>query len=132
MLDRIGGPSFEQLLMRIVETMVPTDGGNPPRSPDEYYFAVRDLFPHVPTESDVVATSLGFRYEDVRAATGKETSQFYRSMNDGLLSSFKQKPPTGKKKGGKRRKERDDNSRPSLNGKIEKEFLFQVAARTSS
>ena len=28
MLDRIGGPSFEQLLMRIVETMVPTDGGN--------------------------------------------------------------------------------------------------------
>ena len=60
MLDRIGGPSFEQLLMRIVETMVPTDGGNPPRSPDEYYFAVRDLFPHVPTESDVVARVLAF------------------------------------------------------------------------
>jgi hypothetical protein len=60
MLDRIGGPSFEHLLMRIVETMVPTDGGNPPRSPDKYYFAVRDLFPHVPTESDVVARVLAF------------------------------------------------------------------------
>ena len=60
MLDRIGGPSFEQLLMRIVETMVPTDGGSPPRNPDEYYFAVRDLFPHVPTESDVVARVLAF------------------------------------------------------------------------
>jgi hypothetical protein len=60
MLDRIGGPSFEQLLMRIVETMIPTDGSNPPCSPDEYYFAVRDLFPHVPTESDVVARILAF------------------------------------------------------------------------
>ena len=29
-LDRIGGPSFEQLLMRIVETMVPRDGRGPP------------------------------------------------------------------------------------------------------
>jgi hypothetical protein len=28
-LDRIGGPSFEQLLMRIVETMVPRDGRGP-------------------------------------------------------------------------------------------------------
>ena len=60
MLDRVGGPSFEQLLMRIVETMVPTDGGDPPRNPDEYYWAVRDLFPHVPTESDVVARVLAF------------------------------------------------------------------------
>lgn len=60
MLDRIGGPSFEQLLIRIVETIVPTDSGNPSRSPDEYYFAVRDLFPHVPTESDVVARVLAF------------------------------------------------------------------------
>jgi hypothetical protein len=60
MLDRIGGPSFEQLLTRIVETMVPTDGGNPPRNSDEYYFAVRDLFSHVPTESDVVARVLAF------------------------------------------------------------------------
>jgi hypothetical protein len=60
MLDRIGGPSFEKLLMRIVETMVPTDGGSPPRSPDEYYFAVRDLFPHIPTESDVLERLLAF------------------------------------------------------------------------
>ena len=60
MLDRIGGPSFEKLLMRIVETMVPTDGGSPPRSRDEYYFAVRDLFPHIPTESDVLGRLLAF------------------------------------------------------------------------
>ena len=60
MLGCVGGPSFDQLLMRIVETMLPTDGNNPPRSPDVYYFAVRDLFPHVPTESDVVARVLAF------------------------------------------------------------------------
>jgi hypothetical protein len=60
MLDRIGGPSFEKLLMRIVETMVPTDCGSPPRSPDEYYFAVRDLFSHIPTESDVLGRLLAF------------------------------------------------------------------------
>jgi hypothetical protein len=47
-LGRIGGPSFAQLSMRIVATMVPRDGHGPPTSPDEYYFAVRDLFPHVP------------------------------------------------------------------------------------
>jgi len=47
-VDRIGGPSFEQLLMRIVETMVPTDERGPPTNSDVYYFAVRDLFPHVP------------------------------------------------------------------------------------
>src|SRR3984893_16956057 len=44
-LDRIGGPSFEQLLMRIVETMVLRDGRGPPTNSDEYYFAIRDLFP---------------------------------------------------------------------------------------
>ena len=47
-LDRIGGPSFEQLLMRIVETMGPRDGRGPPTNSDEHYFAIRDLFPHVP------------------------------------------------------------------------------------
>jgi hypothetical protein len=30
MLDRIGGPTFEQLLTRIVGTMVPRDGRGPP------------------------------------------------------------------------------------------------------
>ena len=60
MLDRIGGASFAQLLIRIVETMLPSDNSNPPRNPDEYYFAVRDLFPHVPKESDVVARVLAF------------------------------------------------------------------------
>lgn len=59
-LGRVGGPSFEQLLMRIVETMVPTDGRGPPTNSDVYYFAVRDLFPHVPTESDVVGRLLFF------------------------------------------------------------------------
>jgi hypothetical protein len=44
-LGRIGGPSFEQLMMRIVQTACPKDGGRPPMSPDAYYFAVSDLFP---------------------------------------------------------------------------------------
>lgn len=60
MLDRIGGPSFEQLLMRIVETMVPRDGRGPPTNSDEYYFAIRDLFPHVPPENDVLGRLLCF------------------------------------------------------------------------
>jgi hypothetical protein len=59
-LDRIGGPSFEQLLMRIVETMVPRDGRGPPTNSDEYYFAIRDLFPHVPSENDVLGRLLCF------------------------------------------------------------------------
>src|ERR1700716_2903205 len=48
-LDRIGGPSFEQLLMRIGRN----DGseGRATNS-DEYYFAIRDLVPHVPPEND--------------------------------------------------------------------------------
>jgi hypothetical protein len=59
-LGRIGGPSFEQFLMRIVETMVPRDGRGPPTNSDEYYFAIRDLFPHVPTENDVLGRLLCF------------------------------------------------------------------------
>ena len=59
-LGRVGGPSFEQLLMRIVETMVPTDGRGPPTNSDEYYFAIRDLFPHVPVENDVLGRLLCF------------------------------------------------------------------------
>ena len=34
------------ILMRIVETRVPRDGHGPPTNSDEYYFAIRDLFPH--------------------------------------------------------------------------------------
>jgi hypothetical protein len=52
-LGRIGGPSFEQLIRRIVETAV-NDGDRPPTDPDAYYFAVSDLFPHVAIENDVV------------------------------------------------------------------------------
>jgi hypothetical protein len=52
-LGRIGGPSFEQLIIRIVETAV-NDGGRPPTDVDAYYFAVSDLFPHVAIENDVV------------------------------------------------------------------------------
>ena len=59
-LDRIGGPSFEQLLMRIVETMVPRDGRGPPTNSDELYFSIRDLFPHVPPENDVLSRLLCF------------------------------------------------------------------------
>ena len=53
-LTRVGGPTFEQYLMRIVERMIPEDGGGPPTNPDAYYFAVRDLFPHIPVEEDVL------------------------------------------------------------------------------
>ena len=59
-LGRIGGPSFAQLSMRIVETMVPRDGRGPPTNSDEYYFAIRDLFPHVPVENDVLGRLLCF------------------------------------------------------------------------
>lgn len=41
-LGRIGGPSFEQLMMRIVETACPNDDHLPMDS-DAYYFAVRDI-----------------------------------------------------------------------------------------
>jgi len=59
-LDRINGPTFEQLLTRIVGTMVPRDGRGPPASSDEYYFAIRDLFPQVPLENDVLGRLLCF------------------------------------------------------------------------
>jgi hypothetical protein len=53
-LSRIGGPTLEQYLMRIVERMIPEDGGDPPTNIDEYYFAVQDLFPHIPADNDVL------------------------------------------------------------------------------
>ena len=59
-LDRIGGPTFEQLLARIVGKMVPRDGRGPPTNSDEYYFAIRDLFPQVPQENDVLGKLLCF------------------------------------------------------------------------
>src|ERR1700730_14063856 len=59
-LDRIGGPTFEQLLARIVETMIPRDGRGPPTNSDEFYFAIRDLFPQVPPENDVLGRLLCF------------------------------------------------------------------------
>ena len=59
-LDRIGGPTFEQLLTRIIGTMVPRDGRGPPTNSDEYYFAIRDLFPQVTPENDVLGRLLCF------------------------------------------------------------------------
>jgi hypothetical protein len=53
-LGRIGGPSFEQVMIRIIQTAAPKVGGHPPRDPDKYYFAVSELFPHVAEDSDVV------------------------------------------------------------------------------
>jgi hypothetical protein len=53
-LDRIGGPTFEQLA-RIVATMILRDGRGPPT-----YFAIRDLFPQVPPENDVSSRLLCF------------------------------------------------------------------------
>lgn len=59
-LDRLGGPTFEELLTRIVGTMVPRDGRGPPTNSDEYYFAIRDLFTQVPPENDVLGRLLCF------------------------------------------------------------------------
>jgi hypothetical protein len=53
-LDRLGGPGFEQLMMRILQTAAPKDGGRSPSDPNTYYFAVRGMFPHVADDSDVV------------------------------------------------------------------------------
>ena len=53
-LGRIGGPSFEQLMFRIVERAGQKDGDHPPMNSDAYYFAVRDLLPHITQENDVV------------------------------------------------------------------------------
>jgi hypothetical protein len=53
-LGRIGGPSFEQVMIRILHTAVPKDGGRSPSDPDTYYFPVRELFPHVAEDSDVI------------------------------------------------------------------------------
>ena len=53
-LGRIGGPSFEQVMMRIVETVVQKDGAHPPTNSDAYYFAVCELFFHVKRDNDVV------------------------------------------------------------------------------
>jgi hypothetical protein len=41
-------------MIRIIQTAAPKDGGHPPRDPDTYYFAVRELFPHVAEDNDVV------------------------------------------------------------------------------
>src|ERR1700675_2150966 len=38
-LGRIGGPSLEQVIMRIIETAVQKDGAHPPTNSDAYYFA---------------------------------------------------------------------------------------------
>jgi hypothetical protein len=59
-LDRVGGPTFEQYLMRITETMIPEGGSGPPTNSDDYYFAVRDLFPKVSTDDDVLGRLAAF------------------------------------------------------------------------
>jgi hypothetical protein len=46
-LERTGGPRFERYLKRIAETMVPVDGSGSPDKVEDYYHAVRDMFPHI-------------------------------------------------------------------------------------
>ena len=76
-LDQIGGPSFDEFLMRIVETMIPDDENGPPTNSDEYYFAVRDMFPHISKEDDVVGRLAGLvmRMAGLRMARGNFTVQ---------------------------------------------------------
>ena len=59
-LGRVGGPTFEQYLMRLVETMIPGDGSGPPTRSDDYYVAVQALFPHIPREDDVLGRLASF------------------------------------------------------------------------
>ena len=42
-LSRLGGPSFEQLMMRIIQTAAAKGVSPPPSDPDTYYFAAREL-----------------------------------------------------------------------------------------
>jgi hypothetical protein len=53
-LDRIGGPSFEECVSRLLDTAWSSDNGKPPRTPDAYYFAIQELFPQVSQESDIL------------------------------------------------------------------------------
>ena len=53
-LTYVGGPPFEDYLARIIETMLPNNGSAPPVSSDAYYLSVRDMFPHIPPESDAL------------------------------------------------------------------------------
>jgi len=78
-LGRIGGPSYDQLLIRLIETMIPRDGRGPPNNSDEYYFAIRDLFPHVAAENDVLGRLCVSNYADV-PTTVRKTSQFRREL----------------------------------------------------
>ena len=57
-LNYVGGPTFEDYLARIIETMIPNDGSAPPVSSDAYYLSVRDMFPHIPPESDALVCVL--------------------------------------------------------------------------
>ena len=40
--------------------VVPLDESGPPTNPDDYYFAVRDLFPNVSTDDDVLRRLAAF------------------------------------------------------------------------
>jgi hypothetical protein len=53
-LARIGGPTLDQYLGKLVEMMIPEGGGTPSNNPDEYYWATRSMFPNISTEEDVL------------------------------------------------------------------------------
>ena len=55
----IRGDDDPEVQARIVETMIPADGIGPPNDSDDYYFAVRELFPHISTEDDVLGRLAG-------------------------------------------------------------------------
>jgi len=69
-LGRVGGPTFEQYLARLIETMIPRDGSGPPTRADDYYFAVRDLFQHIPEGDDILGRLAFFamRMSELRIA----------------------------------------------------------------
>jgi hypothetical protein len=81
-LGRIGGPSFEQLMMRIVETAAPKDGGGPPMNSDTYYSAVRELFPHIAQEDeDRCRGAARFSCPACGYITPRRASKFKHTLN---------------------------------------------------
>ena len=98
-LGVIGGPSFEQLMMRILQTAVPKGVGPRPSNPDTYYFAVRELFPHVTKDNDVVGRLVllimhaGTLRLEAHLAASREKEKYGRQIAATFAPLAGRKPP---------------------------------------
>ena len=68
--------------------MVPRDGRGPPTNSDEYYFAIRDLFPHVPTENDVLGRLLCFALRMCQLRIEKNPNPTAQEVRDACKGNF--------------------------------------------